>query len=326
MGTVASQSQLRVMAREAAVKVPEVTAAFWVTKVLTTGMGETASDFLFQHLSHAVTLAVGVIGFTAALVLQVRVRRYVPWVYWLAVVMVSVFGTMAADVVHVGLGVPYAVSTAFFVVVLGVLFAWWQGREKTLSIHSIRTRRRERFYWTAVLATFALGTAAGDLTAKTLNLGYLSSGILFAVVIAVPLVAHRWFRLNAIAAFWFAYIVTRPLGASFSDWFAYGGPRWGTGPITVVLTIAIIGLVGYLTAADRREMRSDDQPAIHPDRGVDPACAPLRAARRAGESAMERLAPAGATRVHRDARYVANVLVTALPLLHAVSRAAILAV
>lgn len=259
MDTVASQAQIRSVAREAAVKVPEVTAAFWVTKVLTTGMGETASDFLFHNLSHVIALAIGIVGFAASLVLQSRARRYVPWIYWLAVVMVSVFGTMAADVAHVALGVPYTASTAFFIVVLGVIFAWWYAKERTLSIHSITTRPRERFYWDTVLATFALGTAAGDLTAKTLNWGYLSSGVLFAAVIVIPLVAHRWLRLNAIIAFWFAYIVTRPLGASFSDWFAYSTPHWGNGPITVVLTVAIIGLVGYMTAADRKGARADEQ-------------------------------------------------------------------
>jgi uncharacterized membrane-anchored protein len=262
MDATASHRQLRPLARQAAVKVPAVTTAFWVTKVLTTGMGETASDFLFHNLSHVIALSIGIAGFAAALVLQSRARRYVPWIYWLAVVMVSVFGTMAADVAHVALGVPYAASTAFFVVVLGVIFAWWHARERTLSIHSITTRRRERFYWATVLATFALGTAAGDLTAKTLSLGYLSSGLLFAAVIMVPLAAHRWFRLNAIAAFWFAYIVTRPLGASFSDWFAYGSPHWGTGPITLVLTIAIVGLVGYMTAIGRRAT------ALHPERNL----------------------------------------------------------
>ena len=259
MDTTAPQHQFRSVARQAAVKVPEVTAAFWVTKVVTTGMGETASDFLFQHLSHVITLGVGIAGFATAMVLQSRARRYVPWIYWFAVVMVSVFGTMAADVVHVGLGVPWTASTAFFVVVLGVIFVWWYGKEKTLSIHSIRTRRRERFYWATVLATFALGTAAGDWTAKTLNLGYLSSGLLFAAVIVVPLIGYRWFRLNAIAAFWFAYIVTRPLGASFSDWFAYGGPHWGTGPITLILTSAITGLVGYMTTLDRKARMADEQ-------------------------------------------------------------------
>jgi len=246
MDTVASP-----LAERAISRVPEVTVAFWVTKVLTTGMGETASDFLFQHLAPPIALAIGLIGLVTALVLQFRARRYLPWIYWFAVAMVSVFGTMAADVVHVGLGVPYLVSTAFFIVALAVIFAWWYRSEKTLSIHSIHTRRRESFYWAAVLATFALGTAAGDLTAKTLNMGYLSSAVAFAVVIAVPLVAHKRFRLNAIAAFWFAYIVTRPLGASFADWFALprtaSGLGWGTGPITLVLTVAIIGLVGHLS-------------------------------------------------------------------------------
>jgi uncharacterized membrane-anchored protein len=132
MDAVASQGQLRTVARQAVVKVPEVTAAFWVTKVLTTGMGETASDFLFHHLPHVIALAAGIGGITAALVLQSRARRYVPWIYWLAVVMVSVFGTMAADVAHYGLGVPFAMSTAFFAVVLGVIFAWWYAKENAV--------------------------------------------------------------------------------------------------------------------------------------------------------------------------------------------------
>ena len=242
--------------RRAVVKVPEVTAVFWITKVLTTGMGETASDYLFGHLDPVIALAIGIIGLAVAMVLQFRARRYVPSIYWFAVVMVAVFGTMAADVAHVGLGVPYTASVMFFVAVLAVVFGWWYAREKTLSIHSIHTPRRERFYWATVLATFALGTAAGDLTATTLRLGYLSSGILFAVVIAVPLVAHRWLHLNAVVAFWFAYIVTRPLGASFSDWFALptasDGPHWGTGPVTLALTVVIIALVGYLGAVDRK--------------------------------------------------------------------------
>jgi uncharacterized membrane-anchored protein len=139
----------------------------------------------------------------------------------------------------------------FFLVALAVIFAGWYRSEKTLSIHSIYTRRRELFYWATVLATFALGTAAGDLTAKTLNMGYLPSAVVFGVIIAVPLVAHLWLRVNAIAAFWFAYVVTRPLGASFADWFAVpkkaSGLGWGTGQITVVLTIVIVGLVCYLT-------------------------------------------------------------------------------
>lgn len=250
-------------------KVPEVTVAFWVTKVLTTGMGETASDFLFQHLAPPIALGIGLVGLVVALVLQFRAHRYVPWIYWFAVAMVSVFGTMAADAAHVGAGIPYSASTAFFLVVLAVIFAGWYKSEKTLSIHSIHTPRRELFYWATVLATFALGTAAGDLTAKTLNMGYLPSAVAFGVVIAMPLVAHNWFRLNAIAAFWFAYVVTRPLGASFADWFAVpkkaSGLGWGTGPITVVLTIVIIGLVYYLTKTAGH--RADGGRRTGPERG-----------------------------------------------------------
>jgi uncharacterized membrane-anchored protein len=182
--------------------------------------------------------------------LQARARRYVAWIYWLAVVMVSVFGTMAADILHVGFGIPYLVSTAFYVVVLAGVFLAWQRSEGTLSIHSITTPRREIFYWTTVCATFALGTATGDLTARTLNLGYLLSGVLFAAVMLVPAIGYRRFRLNGVFAFWFAYVVTRPLGASFADWVgvshARGGLAVGTGLVSVVLAAAIAALVGYL--------------------------------------------------------------------------------
>jgi uncharacterized membrane-anchored protein len=232
-------------------KVPEVTVLFWVTKVLTTGMGETASDFLVRRIDPFVAVGLGAVAFVVAMALQLRARRYVPWTYWLAVSMVSVFGTMAADVVHIALGVPYAVSTVVFAVVLAAVFVVWYRTEGTLSIHSIRTRRRELFYWLTVLTTFALGTAAGDLTASTMDLGYFASGVLFAVVIAVPAVAHRRLGLNAITAFWFAYIVTRPLGASFADWLGVPHSRrgldLGTGPVTLTLALVIAVLVGYLT-------------------------------------------------------------------------------
>ncbi len=231
-------------------KVPEVTAVFWVAKVLSTGMGETTSDFLVHRFSPYVAVALGAIGFGLALMLQARVRRYVAWVYWLAVVMVSIFGTMAADILHVGFGIPYIVSTAFYAVVLAGVFIAWQRSEKTLSIHSITTVRREMFYWTTVCATFALGTATGDLTARTLALGYLTSGVLFAAVMLIPAIGFRYFRLNGIFAFWFAYVVTRPLGASFADWIgvshARGGLAVGTGLVSVVLAGAIAILVGYL--------------------------------------------------------------------------------
>jgi uncharacterized membrane-anchored protein len=238
-------------------KVPEVTVYFWIIKVLTTGMGETASDWLAHLLGPIPAVALGALALAAALAVQLSARRYVAWIYWTAVVMVSVFGTMAADILHVGLGVPYLISTPFFLMALGAVFAVWYRCEKTLSIHSIHTRRREVFYWATVLATFALGTAAGDLTATTLGLGYLGSGLMFAVAIAVPAVAHWRFGLGAIAAFWSAYVVTRPLGASFADWMAVssarGGLAWGLGPVTLYWTIAILAFVGYL-AATRKDV------------------------------------------------------------------------
>jgi len=158
---------------------------------------------------------------------------------------------MAADVVHIVLGVPYIVSTVVFAIALTVIFVIWHRTEKTLSIHSIYTPRRELFYWLAVVTTFALGTAAGDMTAITFNLGYLASGILFAILFAIPLVAHRLLGLNEVLAFWAAYVMTRPLGASFADWFGrppnLGGIGFGTGLTTIVLAILIILFVGYLT-------------------------------------------------------------------------------
>ncbi len=239
------------VSRAAASKVPEVTVLFWVVKILTTGMGETTSDFLVHQFEPEIALTLGFAVLLISLLLQFSVRRYIPWVYWTAVAMVSVFGTMAADAVHVGLGVPYQVSTLFFTVALAVVFLLWHRREKTLSIHSITTRRRESFYWAAVLTTFALGTAAGDLTAYTLGLGYFASGIMFAAVIAVPALAHWRRLLAAIPAFWFAYILTRPLGASFSDWTAVstdrGGLDWGTGPVSLALAAGIAVLVALMT-------------------------------------------------------------------------------
>ncbi|UUL77405.1 hypothetical protein NG819_08040 [Pseudarthrobacter sp. Fe7] len=229
--------------RTALAKVPEITAWFWVAKVLTTGMGETASDFLVHHLDPPVALALGAAGLAAALALQFAVRRYVAWIYWLAVVMVSVFGTMAADAVHVVLGVPYVASAVFFLAVLLAVFFIWFRTEKTLSIHSVDTRRREMFYWAAVLTTFALGTATGDMTAYSLDLGYFASGLVFAAVIGVAALAYRRGWIVAIPAFWFAYILTRPLGASFADWTAVGADRgglgWGTGLVTAGLAVCI---------------------------------------------------------------------------------------
>ena len=228
---------------------------FWVTKVLTTGMGETTSDFFAVTFDPVVVIPLTGLALAAALVLQFRSKVYTPWIYWLTALLVSVFGTMAADVAHVALGVPYIVSTAVFAVALAVIFVLWRRLEGTLSIHSITTTRREVFYWAAVLATFALGTAAGDLTATVLNLGYLGSGILFAVIIAIPAVAYFRFGMNPVLAFWFAYVVTRPLGASFADWMAVpparGGLGLGTGPVSLVLFVLILCCVVGLTTRNR---------------------------------------------------------------------------
>jgi uncharacterized membrane-anchored protein len=251
-------------------KVPEITIYFWIIKVLTTGMGETTSDYLVRQINPIIAVALGAVGLVIALVLQFSARRYVAWVYWLAVVMVAIFGTMAADVLHIGLGIPYLVSTVFFTIVLAVIFAVWYKTENTLSIHSINTPRREIFYWATVLATFALGTAAGDMTATTMHLGYFSSGVLFTILIAVVTIAHYLVRglmaaehrhqsRNAVLAFWLAYILTRPLGASFADWIGVphsrSGLGFGTGPVSLILLVIIICFVGYLTVS-RKDIKA----------------------------------------------------------------------
>lgn len=245
-------------ARQAIIKVPEITAYFWIIKLLTTAMGESTSDYLVFQINPYVAVALGCLGLAGALILQLLLRRYVAWVYWLAVVMVAIFGTMAADVTYVVLGISHLVSTVVFASALVIIFAIWYASEKTLSIHSISPGRRELFYWATVMATFALGTAAGDLTASTLGLGYFPSIILFAVLFALPALAHWLFGLNEIAAFWLAYIVTRPLGASVADWLgksSLGGLGLGDGKVSLVLTVLIIGFVGYLTVVRKDKQR-----------------------------------------------------------------------
>jgi uncharacterized membrane-anchored protein len=251
-----------------AAKVPEITALFWVIKILTTGMGEATSDYLAKG-NLVIAGVAGFAGFALALWLQFRVRRYIAVVYWLAVAMVAVFGTMAADGLHVGLGIPYFVTTVFYAAVLAAVFVLWHRSEGTLSIHSITTRRRETYYWLAVLATFALGTATGDLTAMTLHLGFLTSGILFTGLILVPALAWWRFGLNPIAAFWWAYVLTRPLGASFADWLSkshqLSGLNLGDGQVAAVSAAVIALLVAYVAIA-----RNDIQP-------VAPVAPPHRA-------------------------------------------------
>jgi uncharacterized membrane-anchored protein len=240
-----------------AAKVPEITALFWAIKVLTTGIGESTSDFL-GHISVPLAGAIGVLGIVFALRLQLRQTEYRAPVYWLAVLMVAVFGTMAADGVHDGTGMSYALTTTFYGLVVAAIFFFWRRSEGTVDIHSITTRRRERFYWAAVLATFALGTAAGDLTAMPLHLGFFPSGLLFAAFIAVPAIGYWRFNLNPVVAFWAAYVVTRPLGASFADWLGkpagQTGVGLGDGVVTGLGLLAFAGLVAY-TARTRRDVQ-----------------------------------------------------------------------
>lgn len=255
---------LKASARLTMRKVPEITLIFWVVKLLSTAMGEATSDFLVFRINPYLAVTLGGIGLLIALILQFSVNKYVPWRYWFTVVMVAVFGTMAADGLHIQLGVPYAVSTPFFAVILAVVFIVWYLSEKNLSIHSINNRRRELFYWTTVMATFAFGTAAGDLTATTAGLGYFSSGILFAVLFVLPAVAYWRFGLNEITAFWTAYILTRPLGASFADWMGkatgIGGLGWGDGHVSIVLTMMIVICIVYMTKS-RQEAKREKPPS-----------------------------------------------------------------
>jgi uncharacterized membrane-anchored protein len=245
-------------------KVPEIIIYFWIIKLLTTALGESTSDYLVYQINPYVAVALGGLGLVVALLLQLAARRYIPWIYWLAVLMVAVFGTMAADVLHIVLGVPYLASTAFFAAALAVVFVTWYAVEKTLSIHTIFTRRRELFYWATVMVTFALGTAAGDLTAWTLNLGFFTSIVLFAAIMAVPALGYLLFGLNTVFAFWFAYIVTRPLGASVADWLgkphSARGLALGDGPVSFALALLAAGFVAYLTVT-RKDVYIADQPA-----------------------------------------------------------------
>jgi uncharacterized membrane-anchored protein len=255
-------------------RVPEITAWFWIVKILTTGAGESTSDFLGHTVNHAVVSVVGGVVLIATLVLQFRMRRYFAWTYWLAVSMIAIFGTMAADLLH-AVGLPYFGETLVLGLILVVIFAAWHRSQRTLSIHSITSRRREAFYWATVMATFALGTAAGDTTATTFGWGYLYSGVVFAIAIIVVALAHAVARrftpaqqsqqsTTGVLAFWLAYILTRPLGASFADWMGEphdkGGLDWGRGTVSIALWVVIIALVAYL-AASRRDMQAPERTA-----------------------------------------------------------------
>jgi uncharacterized membrane-anchored protein len=248
-----------------AAKVPEILAIFWVLKILTTGMGEAMSDYL-GSVSVPLAGAIGIFGLWLALRVQLRIREYRAPHYWFAVMMVAIFGTMAADGVHIGASAPYAITTALYALVVAGVFLVWYRSEGTLSIHTVNTRRRELYYWSAVLATFALGTAAGDLTALSLHLGFFDSALLFTGIIAVPAIGWWRFDLNPVVAFWSAYIVTRPLGASIADWLgkppSRSGLGLGDGVVSALALIIFIGLVAYL-AVTKRDVQV---PGIdHPD-------------------------------------------------------------
>lgn len=237
-------------------KVPEITIFFWIIKVLCTTVGETAADFLNVNLNFGLTGTSIVTGIllSVALFFQFRAKKYIPSIYWLAVVLISVFGTLVTDNLTDSMGVPLETSTLFFSIALALTFVFWYAKEKTLSIHSIFTRQREAFYWLTILFTFALGTAAGDLMAEGLGLGYLLTGIIVAIAVAVFAGAWR-LGLSPVLAFWLIYIMTRPLGASLGDFLSqsqkHGGLGWGATITSVVFLGAILAVVVYLTITKR---------------------------------------------------------------------------
>lgn len=241
-------------------RVPQVTADFWIIKLLAVTMGETAADYLNVNLGLGLTttslIMTGVL--IIALIAQFRQKRYIPWAYWLSVILISVVGTLITDNLVDNFGVPLEVTTAVFTVALAATFALWYRSERTLSIHSIYTNKREAFYWLAILFTFALGTAAGDLVSERFALGYGSAGILFGMVIASLSIGYFFLKLDAILGFWLVYILTRPLGASFGDLLSqpkeYGGMGFGTINTSIGFLIGIAVIVVYMTVTYKPEM------------------------------------------------------------------------
>jgi len=239
-------------------RVPDVTVDFWIIKLLAVTMGETAADYLAVNLGLGLsaTSAIMCALLAVALIMQFAQKRYVPWSYWLAVVMISVVGTLVSDNLVDNFGVALQTTTIAFSIALAVTFAAWYASEKTLSIHTIVTTRREVFYWLAILFTFALGTSAGDLVAEQFSLGYLATGFIFGGIIALIAAGYYFFKLNGIIAFWLAYIFTRPLGASFGDLLSqpreYGGLGFGTTVTSLIFLAAIVFLVIYMTINRRR--------------------------------------------------------------------------
>jgi uncharacterized membrane-anchored protein len=254
-----------------AAKVPEVIVLFWVVKILTTAGGEATSDYLKTYGNFGgggVEVAVIVIG----LLLQFTTRRYRAFAYWSFAFAIAITGTGVSDFLHLDVHIPYWGTTLLWALILAAIFWFWQRGEGTLSIHSITTQRREAFYWATVFATFALGTALGDFTATSMNLGYLDSGILFAVIILLPGIARWQFGLNGVAAFWMSYVVTRPLGASFADYISkphnISGINFGDGPTAIVFAIAVLVLVTYLAIAKPDIQAPEETPERSPQVNV----------------------------------------------------------
>lgn len=245
-------------------RVPEVTVDFWIIKVLAVTMGETAADYLAVNLGLGLGLTSIIMAGLLAMFLAVQFanRRYVPWTYWSVVVLISVVGTLVTDNLVDNFGVALETTTIFFTAALLATFALWCAMERTLSIHTIYNARREAWYWLAILFTFALGTAAGDLVAEKFALGYLTTGVLFAGVILIIALTYYVMRVNAILAFWLAYIFTRPLGASFGDLLSqpveYGGLGFGTTVTSLLFLVAIVALVLFMTISRRGEDHPGD--------------------------------------------------------------------
>ena len=241
-----------------AAKVPEIALLFWVVKLLTTAAGEASSDYFATH-SKAIGAAVEIIVVLVGVLWQFKTRRYVAPAYWFLALAIATTGTGVSDTMHLVFGIPYGGTTFIWIITLSGVFFLWSRTEHTLSIHSIVTRQRELFYWATIFATFALGTALGDFTAFSLNLGYLTSILLFGSLLFIPLIGWRYLRMNSVLAFWLAYILTRPLGASFADYFCkpknVGGIGVGTVITSLVLLGLVAGLVAYLTVT-----RNDIQP------------------------------------------------------------------
>lgn len=246
-------------------KVPEITIYFWVIKVLCTTVGETAADFLNTTFNLGLTGTTLIMGILLAITLffQFRSKKYIPSLYWFAVVLISVFGTLITDNLTDNFGVSLITTTIIFSISLAAIFVAWYKVEKSLSIHTINHMRREGFYWLAILFTFALGTASGDLAAETLKLGYFVSAIMFGALIAIVTIAHLRFKLNAVLSFWIAYILTRPLGASIGDYLSQpkdnGGMGLGTVVTSALFLFAILITVIYLTVTKKDAVARNEE-------------------------------------------------------------------